>query len=305
MSKLNVSKKPAPGVTNRAGRLVTSRPATVIPFPRAATQSSGMGGLVRDADGFNAQDILDLVRGKILAIRIRNFYSPKAAKRLAQKFLNSTMLSGYTDGKNTAEILRIGMSLYECIDPEREKMYFAQAQDFLDRMRAAAGSDVLPLDKARLHLDEIWPFGCTLWNIDAPGRKCFAGLVRAFADGGEARPHTDRCDWDVSTSADARAVECQLACNVYLCKEEGGQLELWNYRPTREAYEAIRLPNDYGLDRAKLPAPDIVLDPAPGELICFNASKVHAVRASKGGVRMAQSWFIAFSGVRQPLKLFS
>jgi predicted 2-oxoglutarate/Fe(II)-dependent dioxygenase YbiX len=197
------------------------------------------------------------------------------------------------------------MSLFECTDPEKEREYFAQASTMTETMRSIASPNLLPVDAARLALDEAWPYGCGLFNLDAPGRKCFAGLVRAFSEGGGARPHTDRCDWDMPGSADAQAVECQLACNLYLQKPQGGELELWDIHPSKDVYEALRLPDDYGLDRGRLPEPDVVINPKPGDLVCFNASKIHAVRASRGGIRTAQSWFIAFRGSRRPLALFS
>ena len=48
--------------------------------------------------------------------------------------------------------------------------------------------------------------------------------------------------------------------------------------PSQEEYEQYRVAGDYSLDRARLPEPKLVLDPAPGDLIIFNAWRVHSVR---------------------------
>lgn len=112
------------------------------------------------------------------------------------------------------------------------------------------------------------------------GRLTFVGLLRGFAEGAEARPHQDMTDWDLPEYEEAHSLLTQLSCLVYLaCAERGGEVELWDRQfDDRKAYEAALSADDYGLKRSVIGDPAVTLRPTPGELIMFNAHRVHAVR---------------------------
>jgi len=80
----------------------------------------------------------------------------------------------------------------------------------------------------------------------------------------------------------------------------GGELAIWDLKPDQDEYEALRIPESdglksYGLKREPLGEPAYVITPRPGDLILFDAQRVHAVYASVGGARVTISFFIVLT----------
>jgi hypothetical protein len=232
----------------------------------------------------------------LMAVHIPQFYPLDSCERLARKFEPELVPYGGVVG--SAEVLKLKhcVALYEGGDA-----YFDGAADSLRALREISKPEAPPACLVRTLLDDLWPYGAMLMRFD--GRKGRVGLVRGIP--GEARPHVDNCGVDRPDIADAKRVIFQISWNLYLQKEGGGQLEIWDFIPTPEQVESLRVPGDYGLDRTKLGPPDIVIDPQPGDLVLFNARAVHAVRRSVGRMRLAQSGFIGFRGPMEPLGMFS
>jgi hypothetical protein len=99
----------------------------------------------------------------------------------------------------------------------------------------------------------------------------------------------------------------QGAANVYLSvAEQGGELELWPYGLTDQAqYEDFQTPGDYGLDRCKIGPSVLRSKPEQGDLIIFDARKIHAVNRNDRGLRITASAFIGYRGQGNPLTVYS
>ncbi len=67
---------------------------------------------------------------------------------------------------------------------------------------------------------------------------------------------------------------------------------MWEAQPTDAEARALYTGHHDFYDRARLPQPAVVVRPEVGELVVFAASRIHAVRASRGGERLSASCFI-------------
>lgn len=239
-----------------------------------------------------------LASGALLACRIPDYYDARRGAHAVERLVRSPAFSHY-DSPGAENIGHIGKSAFEGADHE----YYAQATTNIQAVRAAFAPLQNPMDRFRCELGEICPGGAQLANL---GRgPMFVGLVRTFADGAEALPHNDIVQRDVA-GAEGVPVGFQFAANIHLsAADQGGELELWDRPITNEEYEALRLPNSYGLDRRALGAPDLSLKPVAGDLILFDSKLPHAVRPARGGIRAAISCFMVGVGADQMIHLYS
>jgi hypothetical protein len=74
---------------------------------------------------------------------------------------------------------------------------------------------------------------------------------------------------------------------------------------TDEAEYASRRRQDYGLDRATLGEPHFSIRPRQGDLLMFDAARVHGVRRVDRGSRVTAACFLGVSGPDQPLAVFA
>ena len=258
---------------------------------------------VRTTLDLEASDLLALADGTVLAIRLPNF----CPEELCDRFVDAIMSRGQMGHYAVApDIGKLGMAIFDAAsDPSALEEYYAAAPRALKEMRAFFHPYLSPMDRLRLILQEVWPRGASIENLH--GKTMFCGLVRTFEQGSEARPHQDMTHWDVPSSLAAHTLRTQFACNVYLnTAQAGGSLELWEHGFTdRCAYDAARTPNDYGLDRRKIGPSAVNIDPMRGELIIFDARKIHAVNRIHRGARIAVSCFIGYRGPSSPLTVYS
>ena len=240
----------------------------------------------------------------VLAVAVKQFLADEPCQRIAARLRGTDGWKTYVDPSAQGIGTFGGRALFDCVGRDECDDYFASADVARNGVRQLLAPYVNPADLIRAKVDEAWAPGCGLMKFG--GRRANAGLVRSFSNGGEAKPHTDRCDWDWPCPETAE-VNHQLAVNAYLSQAEaGGELELWDFRPTRPQYNELRDRDSYGLRRDLLPPPAAVIRPTPGSLIIFNASRVHAVRASRGdGARVTVSGFLAYRGPDQRLGFFS
>jgi len=251
----------------------------------------------------DAENLTAVAEGRQGAIRLPGFFDPGYAHLFAERLTRSKDFGYYVNAK---DIGRVGMAFFESVEsPELREYYYENAQSWIEGTRAACWPHPCPMDLFRLKLEEIWPAGATLENVD--GRTMFVGLARVFEDGAGALPHQDVLARDAAPNCpQAGSLIAQLAANVYLRPSAGGgQLEIWLWQPTAEEFNAIRLGGSYGADRAKLGRPDVVLTPGTGDLIIFNARNLHAVEPATGGPRVTLSCFIGYRGPTQPLTYWS
>ena len=248
-------------------------------------------------------DLVDLVEGRTLALRIPNYCSPTLAQELSSRLIQHPLFGHY---ENAADIGRVGMAFFETVGggSEATERYYRQALPAIEALREAFAPFASPIDRLRAELQEVWTAGASFMNLD--GRPMFVGLARVFENGSEALPHQDMLRRDAPSHPAAYGLITQLAANVYLQpSDEGGELEVWRQHLGESEYEQLRLPGSYGLDRTQLLLPKITLAPQAGELIVFDATRVHAVRASRGGPRVTLSCFIGYRGRCKPLSYWS
>ena len=247
-------------------------------------------------------DLLDLLRGDILALRWPTFYDEGACEILAERLRLHPARGFYENGPH---IGRVGMAYFEAGTEEAKRRYYDQAARSIAMLRQACMPYANPIDLLRLVLEEAWPAGACVERVE--GQSMFVGLVRIFENGHGARPHQDVLEWDAPAEcAGARTLLGQLSANVYLQpSSEGGELELWDFGVKKDVYDQLRLPGAVALDRARLPDAVLRIAPTRGELILFNSTKIHAVRPTTSGTRITASSFIGVRGRSEPLSLWS
>lgn len=263
---------------------------------------------VLHADRITARDLLCLAAGQAIAVVVRDYAAPRRCARVVARLLADRRYSEY---ENVPGVHKWGLNTYEGLSsPEREERYFADAIPAIQALRGVWAPDLSPLDRLRLELQESWPAGANLENLD--GRSLFVGQARVFEKDNGAIPHQDFLPWEL---ADLRGeatrrrdpLAAQLTANVYLqMPDTGGQLQLWSRGFDHEEYDALRMAaGSYGLDRARLPEPDVEITPEPGMLVLFHSTRAHAVLPSRGRPRVALSSFIGIRAIDRPLSYWS
>ena len=253
-----------------------------------------------DETSLRATHLRELCRGAVLAIRIRRFCTPTITRH-AQGCL-ATHPERAALGHAT-EFTRLGIAYAEIQSDEVRREYHEQAANNIRRVRALFGDLASPMDRLRILLDDIWPEGAHLLSVD--GRKCFVGVCRYLTPGIDLEPHIDNLDWTLPRGI-AWKLHHQLSANIYLqVPPIGGELELWNFLPGASEYAALKGPRHYGVNRSSLSAPDLVIKPAPGDLIFLNPRFVHAVRPVREKDRITLSAFVGVRSESEPLVYWS
>ncbi|MBL9144125.1 MAG: 2OG-Fe(II) oxygenase [Verrucomicrobiaceae bacterium] len=255
-------------------------------------------------DQLDEKSLLDLVLGNTLAVEWNSFIFPSNALQIADKLLAASTWGRYeTAGADGIEIN--GRALFECGGNRKCPDYFEKALPSRRAVRRLLSPLTCPIDAMQAALDECWRPGARVLTLN--GQKCHVGLQRCFREGGEALHHNDRARIDFAHAKTA-CMQFQIALNTYLSVAAGGELELWNLAPPDDLYDAARYPTGttYAVRGELLPPPDLTIRPTAGSFILFNAGKLHRVRPVLGdGARVTVSAFAGFSGLDQPLELFS
>lgn len=196
------------------------------------------------------------------------------------------------------------MAFYEVEgDTSRFKQYFASAQDSIEAFRNRCFPLISPIDLIRCRLDETWLAGAGIARLY--GQKMFVGLSRVVEPNVNFLAHHDILSKDAPDSFEAHSLLAQLACNIYLdVPDDGGNLHIWEKELSPEEFDQQR-GNSYGIDPELLGEPDVIVDVNSGDLVFFNAKKMHAVTASQTKSRLSISCFIGYKGANVPLILWS
>ncbi|MEM7555001.1 MAG: 2OG-Fe(II) oxygenase [Cyanobacteria bacterium P01_A01_bin.84] len=257
-------------------------------------------------------DLFDLLNGKILALRIPSYYPLIQAEKISRELIREKNLERYHRAPDVG-VQRTGTTFFETNGSvDMLENYYQKAPALIKSLRYACGPYLSPIDKLRLDLGDMWLAGCSIENVH--NRTMLAGIGRVFEDNFELPPHQDILSRDVSDtvlppSKPFEDLISQLSANIYLrTPETGGELEIWNAKPSTQERDNIR-DREYQyegiIDRASLPKPTVVIQPEAGELILFDSGKVHAVRPCKGGPRVSMSIFIGYRGQDKSLTYWS
>lgn len=257
--------------------------------------------LIIETDRLNESDLQNIFSGKILAIRIPNYYSEELC-RISLKNLLDNKIEHY---ENAPSIGRKGIAFYETEDiPEKIEHYYNMAKLNIDQIREAFHPHLSPLDKFRLELQEAWTHGANIENIH--DRKMFVGLCRLLEPNIDFLPHQDFFHLDSPNNLHAKSLKSQIAVNIYLeiDNNEGGEINLWSFGFNDQDYPKMLDEGSYGMSFNKLPPPALTIKPRIGELILFNARHLHAVRASKK-IRVSIACFVGYRDKDKALTYWS
>jgi hypothetical protein len=133
--------------------------------------------------------------------------------------------------------------------------YFDRATRNIAELRNRCAPYSSPVDTLRCMFDEAWPAGAHLESLY--GRKMYVGLSRVVKPGVCFLAHHDIFAKDAPDSFQARSLEAQFACNVYLnMPTEGGALQMWDHDISPEQFDEMR-GDSYGIDPALLGTPSL------------------------------------------------
>jgi hypothetical protein len=126
--------------------------------------------------------------------------------------------------------------------------------------------------------------GAPVERLKLNGQACFFGQYRCFGSAEDILPHVDVIEREFPNLITPPPQ--QWAVNIMLrAPKSGGELEIWNIRPTAEQYVG------YGFDRPSI-TPMIRYTPSTGDLYLFQPGYLHAISRSSGS-RCALAGFIA------------
>ena len=133
----------------------------------------------------------------------------------------------------------------------------------------------------------------------------FVGLSRSMKPGVPLKAHHDMFGRHAPDTPEAASLISQFGVNVYVdVPEVGGELAMWNTEISDEEFLEQR-GDDYAIPLEQLGAHDFSVKPKVGDLILFNARKLHAVLSGKGTDRLTLSTFLGFRGEAEPLTVWS
>jgi hypothetical protein len=189
------------------------------------------------------------------------------------------------------------------ISESKARNYFAESSAFWNQLRTKVFAGFLnPIDALLNAVNEVWPAGGA---IGRHGSDSFSpGVFRWFPQGASLNPHVDTAT-ELLIAPLCRAA--RLAANVYLdatATADGGYLELWDLTLDSEQFEITRV-SDFSLPREAIGPPALSLSPEPGDLILFDAERIHAVSTVLNGTRLTASTFAGFSQLDGPSIFFA
>lgn len=212
--------------------------------------------------------LAELIEGSIACIRVRNYFDPVRWRATAEGIIERSSGAGVLDDTNVTTV--------EPLNPGAETFPGNPMEEFID------------------HLARIWPARVTPGGVTAKGLRPY--VFRVYYDASRLRPHIDRA---CEESIGALCPSGRLAANLYLCAPSGagGELMLWDLIMPEADYDKIRLSELAQFERLVC-SPTIRIEPEPGDLILFDAERIHCVGVLHNGLRVTASCFL---GVGKPI----
>lgn len=282
--------------------------------------SDGSG--VEVASELSTQALERLLSNRTCALHVPSYVARETCDAVASWMLETARFQKWEEASTgavdqTDMFYGIGLPV-NAVGESRERCiaYFSEAVRTIQRVRAAGGNRLTPVDKLRLELDELWPEGANLRVDPVFGRKMLVGLGRLMRpDGMVGNSTRDKGIIHVDASPRIGPEHGLFSANVYVrTPERGGELDVWSVAPGRLAATILSGYLDHAFDpenrertqtilRNRLPPPHTIRV-APGDLVFINAGRPHAVRGFDEGCRITLQSFIEH--VRsEPLKLFA
>lgn len=255
--------------------------------------------------------LIGILDHSIDAVIVPNYFLEQECLVIAEKIKKSKYFRAYP-GYST--VSRLGQELFECGESELELT--KQQEDALilmKEMRRLIHPYISPIDRLRVELDEIWSGGCNLAQVG--DKKVFAGIVREHKEDSPGEPHCDVMGWGFLESYKNKPnLINNIAANIYLkMSESGGETILWDEWPTQHEYKNgeysivhdADIPASVSFDDNKITKPKLEIKPNQGDLILFNSMRIHVVKKVKMGVRMTWGCFLGYSGINEPLMIWT
>ncbi len=231
---------------------------------------------ITTVDSLSENVIKDLAEGRCNAVRIPEYYSQSDATAIADAVCKSSMFGYY---ENAPKIGRVGQAYFEGLASETAaERYRRNSTLWNTQLRECCWPRMLPVDRLRLELDEIWSGGSMLLVLG--GLTTFAGLLRVFSEGSGTEIHNDHLEWDATEiDCQSTSLDTQLTANIYLdMPQDGGHVNLWAGHISKERYEKIRNPGSYGVKPSEVGPPDVVYTPAQGT--CGYSDRESCIKSS-------------------------
>jgi len=251
-------------------------------------------------DAISQETLQALINGQTQVLVIKNFISDNACKYISEGLMNY----GYDDYIDAPSVGRIGMSYFETgLKDELIAHYFKHAKKNIHILREACYPYACPIDTFRCVMDEEWLSGCTLQNLY--NNKMFVGLSRCIKPEDPLLAHHDMFTRHAPNTPETNNLISQFGVNVYVdVPEEGGELAMW-HKEISDAEFSEQRGSQYGISLEPLGEPDFTVKPKDGDLILFNARKLHAVLPGKESNRLTLSAFFGYRGIDKPLTVWS
>lgn len=262
-----------------------------------------------------------LLENQLLAIHVPGYCPGDVCDTMAAKLQTfDTRNWNVSDVSNTyknSDVEVVGHPFNTAMaSDEAWKDYFENGTDVTSRIRGAADPLLSPLDRLRLELDEIYPYGLQVKRHG--GRRMTPGLVRVMNGIPDAQCDELPLNCHVDTAPLVSNSAGLFSANVYLRPaEQGGHLVIWdpdittpmklfaNWSAVKNFFLCSNLLDReiQGAFQALLPKYKKI-EIKQGDLVLINTSRPHATTAMSGGPRISIQSFIDYRK-RKPLEMWA
>jgi 2OG-Fe(II) oxygenase superfamily len=251
---------------------------------------------------FNLDQLRSLCNGVESVLLVRGYASQELCSSLAGKIREA--LTAQRDS-NSAIYQTDTLPFFNAIEnTEKYRTYFSNSRSYMRHFRELCSPFLGPTDKLRLELDEFWPFGAGV--MDLQGQKMVFGIARIWNVGSEGLPHQDVLRRELPDTPKAKLVSRQFGVNIYLTTPtDGGEIEVWDKVIEDAEWKKMNVPGSYGFARSTLPKTSTLIKPQADDLVLIDTSHVHAIRPVLTNDRITISGFMAYFNDSRPLELWS